>query len=37
MKDVNGDGVITYGGDADDRTVIGSPFPKFTYGITNTR
>lgn len=35
MKDVNGDGVITYGGDADDRTIIGSPFPKFTYGITN--
>lgn len=35
MKDVNGDGVITYGGDQDDRTIIGSPFPKFTYGITN--
>ncbi|WP_020596234.1 SusC/RagA family TonB-linked outer membrane protein [Spirosoma panaciterrae] len=35
MKDVNGDGVITYGGDADDRTIIGSPFPKFTYGLTN--
>jgi TonB-linked SusC/RagA family outer membrane protein len=35
LKDVNGDGVITYGGDADDRTIIGSPFPKFTYGITN--
>ncbi|TLU96223.1 SusC/RagA family TonB-linked outer membrane protein [Dyadobacter sediminis] len=35
MKDVNGDGVITYGGDADDRTIIGNPFPKFTYGITN--
>lgn len=35
MKDVNGDGVITYGGDADDRTIIGSPFPKFTYGIVN--
>ncbi|WP_338871473.1 TonB-dependent receptor [Spirosoma sp. SC4-14] len=35
MKDVNGDGVITYGGDSDDRTIIGSPFPKFTYGITN--
>lgn len=36
IKDVNGDGVITYGGDADDRTIIGSPFPKFTYGITNS-
>lgn len=35
FKDVNGDGVITYGGDADDRAIIGSPFPKFTYGITN--
>ncbi|MFC5411097.1 SusC/RagA family TonB-linked outer membrane protein [Larkinella bovis] len=35
MKDVNGDGVITYGGDADDRTIIGNPFPKFTYGIVN--
>ncbi|QEC78552.1 SusC/RagA family TonB-linked outer membrane protein [Mucilaginibacter ginsenosidivorax] len=34
-RDVNGDGVITYGGDNDDRTVIGNPFPKFTYGITN--
>lgn len=36
LKDVNGDGVITYGGDNDDRTIIGSPFPKFTYGISNT-
>lgn len=36
LKDVNGDGVITYGGDQDDRTIIGSPFPKFIYGITNT-
>jgi TonB-linked SusC/RagA family outer membrane protein len=34
-KDVNGDGKITYGGDSDDRTVIGDPTPKFTYGITN--
>ena len=34
-KDVNGDGVITNGGDQDDRTIIGNPFPKFTYGITN--
>ncbi len=35
FKDLNGDGVITNGGDADDRTILGSPFPKFTYGITN--
>ncbi len=35
FKDVNGDGVITNGGDQDDRTIIGNPFPKFTYGITN--
>jgi len=35
FKDVNGDGVITYGGDQDDRAIIGNPFPKFIYGITN--
>jgi TonB-linked SusC/RagA family outer membrane protein len=35
FKDVNGDGVITNGGDNDDRTIIGNPFPKFTYGIVN--
>lgn len=35
-KDINGDGVITNGGDNDDRTIIGSPFPDFTYGITNS-
>lgn len=34
-RDVNGDKKITNGGDNDDRTIIGSPFPKFTYGITN--
>jgi TonB-linked SusC/RagA family outer membrane protein len=33
--DINGDGVITNGGDKDDRTIIGNPFPKFTYGISN--
>ena len=32
FKDVNGDGVIN---DAD-RTYIGSPIPKFTYGLNNT-
>ncbi|MDB5011493.1 MAG: TonB dependent receptor [Mucilaginibacter sp.] len=29
-KDVNGDGVI----DDKDRTIVGSPIPKFTYGLT---
>lgn len=32
MKDVNGDGVI----DANDRTLIGNPNPKYIYGMTNT-
>lgn len=36
LKDVNGDGTITLGGNQDDRTIIGSPFPDFLYGITNT-
>lgn len=31
-RDVNGDGVVN----ADDRTFIGNPHPKFTYGFTNT-
>ncbi|MFN8347520.1 MAG: TonB-dependent receptor [Spirosomataceae bacterium] len=35
FADLNGDGVITNGGDKDDRTIIGNPFPKFTYGIVN--
>ena len=30
-KDVNGDGKI----DTDDRTFIGNPHPKFTFGFTN--
>jgi TonB-linked SusC/RagA family outer membrane protein len=30
--DVNGDGIIN----TDDRTNIGSPFPDFTYGMTNS-
>ncbi|MCR9065576.1 MAG: SusC/RagA family TonB-linked outer membrane protein, partial [Cytophagales bacterium] len=33
--DINGDGVLTYGGDEDDRTVIGNPFPDYIFGITN--
>jgi hypothetical protein len=32
FKDLNGDGVI----DDKDRTTLGSPFPKFNYGFTNT-
>ncbi|MEQ9099890.1 MAG: TonB-dependent receptor [Imperialibacter sp.] len=35
FRDVNGDGVITYGGDNDDRTYIGNPFPTTVFGITN--
>nr|WP_319511102.1 TonB-dependent receptor [uncultured Draconibacterium sp.] len=36
FKDVNDDGIITQGGDDDDRTVIGDPTPKFTFGMTNS-
>jgi TonB-linked SusC/RagA family outer membrane protein len=32
VVDTNGDGELT----ADDRVPIGSPFPDFTYGLTNT-
>jgi TonB-dependent starch-binding outer membrane protein SusC len=32
FKDVNGDGKITQ----DDMAVIGNPWPKFTYGFSNT-
>ncbi|MFC7522656.1 SusC/RagA family TonB-linked outer membrane protein [Parapedobacter sp. GCM10030251] len=32
FKDINGDGVIN----ADDRTYIGNPNPKFVFGINNT-
>lgn len=32
LVDLNGDNKI----DADDRTVIGSPYPDFTWGVTNT-
>lgn len=31
FRDVNNDGVITTA----DRTILGDPFPDFTYGITN--
>ncbi|SKC03838.1 SusC/RagA family TonB-linked outer membrane protein [Dyadobacter psychrophilus] len=30
-RDVNGDGTIN----SQDRTILGSPFPKFTYGLNN--
>jgi hypothetical protein len=36
FRDLNGDGVITYGGDNDDRTYIGNPFPTTVFGLTNT-
>lgn len=32
FKDINGDGNIT----PDDRTVIGNPYPKYTFGVTNS-
>ncbi|WP_405415133.1 TonB-dependent receptor [Maribacter sp. Asnod1-A12] len=32
FEDINGDGAIT----PDDQTIIGSPFPDFTYGIQNS-
>lgn len=32
LKDINGDNRI----DINDRTVIGNPFPDFTWGVTNT-
>lgn len=35
FRDLNGDGVIKYGDTDGDRTVIGNPFPKFVFGITN--
>ena len=35
FADVNGDGVITFGNENDDRTVIGNPFPDYIFGITN--
>ncbi|HLO44589.1 MAG TPA: TonB-dependent receptor [Leadbetterella sp.] len=34
LVDINGDGVITNGGDNDDRAIMGNPFPDFIYGAT---
>ncbi|TCD28561.1 TonB-dependent receptor [Pedobacter psychrodurus] len=36
FRDLNGDGVIKYGDEEGDRTVIGNPFPKFVFGLTNS-
>ncbi|HZL11273.1 MAG TPA: TonB-dependent receptor [Prolixibacteraceae bacterium] len=36
FRDTNGDKKITYGGDEDDRVIMGNPFPKFIYGLTNS-
>ena len=36
FRDVNGDKVITYDEVGGDKTEIGNPLPKFTYGLTNT-
>ena len=36
LIDQNGDGKISYGGGNDDKTITGSPLPKFFGGITNT-
>ncbi|HUH47616.1 MAG TPA: TonB-dependent receptor, partial [Arenibacter sp.] len=33
FRDLNGDGVITF---PEDYTKIGNPWPKYTFGITNT-
>ena len=32
FRDLNGDGVITF---PEDNTIIGSPWPDFTFGLTN--
>jgi len=35
LTDQNGDGIITNGGNNDDRVIMGNPFPDFVYGVTN--
>ena len=36
FRDLNGDGVIKYGDTDGDKTIIGNPFPKFIFGLTNS-
>lgn len=36
FKDLNGDGVVKYGDTDGDKTIIGNPFPKFLFGMTNS-
>lgn len=36
FRDLNGDGVIKYGDTDGDKTVIGNPFPKYVFGLTNS-
>ena len=36
LQDINGDGIISIGGDNDDRAIMGNPFPSFTYGTTQS-
>ncbi|HAT62903.1 MAG TPA: SusC/RagA family TonB-linked outer membrane protein, partial [Prevotella sp.] len=35
FRDINGDGKITYNDENGDKTIIGDPFPDFTFGFTN--
>jgi TonB-dependent starch-binding outer membrane protein SusC len=36
LRDLDGDGKVTYGGASNDRTTIGSPLPTFFGGMSNT-
>ncbi len=36
LKDLNGDGVVSYGGGNADKRTFGSPLPKFYGGLNNT-
>jgi len=36
LKDLNGDGSVSYGGGNEDKTTFGSPLPKFYGGLNNT-
>lgn len=35
FRDLNNDGFIRYGDEEGDRTIIGNPYPKFIFGLTN--